>query len=265
MKTQYLPDGRLSALILFLSLAAALCGMQTARADGSERVVESTHYSSGGRDGRQVVSTTRDTFAASQAVDKSAVRAAAKSAQQANQSANEEFWFYSADIVLFGDADFDGFYSGIDLLFDADTIYSEADVYAVVYLSFEGGPWEEYAVTDTFTIFGASDNDDYSVVTDLVSGYPTGSYDVLIELFDAFNDDFLAFIGPDDTSELSFLPLEDIARDTPPETTTVVINTESGGGAAGLWTLSGLILLFLSTRLIRRTRLPLSARVERSA
>ena len=263
MKTQFLPGGRLSALILFLSLVAALFGMQTARADDAERVVESTHYSSGGRAERQAIKTARGTFAARQGVDKSAVRTAAKSVQQANRSPNEEFWFYSADIVLFGDADFDGYYSGIDLLFDADTIYSAADVYAVVYLSFEGGEWEEYAVTDTFTIFDTSDNDDYSVVTDLVSGYPTGSYDVLIELFDAFNDDFLAFIGPDDTSELSFLPLEDIARDTPPETT-VVINTEGGGGAAGFWSLSGLSLLVLATQVLRRRRLLRPVRDERS-
>ncbi|MDJ0758684.1 MAG: choice-of-anchor H family protein [Woeseiaceae bacterium] len=252
MKTQFLPGARLSALILSLTLVTAMCALQTAKADDGERVVESTHYTSGGRDARQVIRTSRDTFAATQGVDKSVKRDVAKSGQQASQSANQDFWFYSADIILFGDADFDGFYSGIDLLFDADTIYAEADVYAVVYLSFEGGAWEEYAVTDTFTIFGASDNDDYSVVTDLVSGYPTGSYDVLIELFDAFNDDFLAFIGPDDTSELSFLPLEDIGRDTPPETT-VVINNEGGGGSAGLLSLFGLCLLVLLSRRLRPT------------
>ena len=251
MKTQFLPGVRLSALILLSSLIAAMCAMQTARADDGERIVESTHYSSGGRDSRQIIRTSRDTFAAGGAVDKSARRDASKSAQQASRSANEDFWFYSADVVLFGDADFDGYFSGIDLLFDADTIYSEADVYAVLYLSFEGGDWEEYAVTETFTIFGATAGDDYSVVTDLVSGYPTGSYDLLIELFDAFNDDFLAYIGPDDTSELGFLPLEDIGRDTPPATT-VVITEEGGGGATGLWTLLALSGLVLFSRVIRK-------------
>ncbi|MDJ0917761.1 MAG: choice-of-anchor H family protein [Woeseiaceae bacterium] len=252
MKTQYLPGARLSALILSLTLATAMCALQTAKADDGERVVESTHYSSGGRDARQAIRTSRDSFAATEAVDKTARRAAAKSGQQSSQSPNQDFWFYSADIILFGDEDFDGFYSGIDLLFDADTVFSEADVYAVAYLSFEGGPWEEYAVTETFTIFGASDGDDYSIVTDLVSGYPTGNYDVLIELFDAFNDDFLAFIGPDDTSELSFLPLEDIGRDTPAETV-VVINSESGGGSTGLIGLFGLLLLVLLSRRLRPT------------
>ena len=265
MKTQFLPGARLSALILFLSMVTAMCALQTAQAEDGERVVESTHYSSGGRDARQVIRTSRDSFAAKQGIDKSAKRGAAKSGQQASQSANEDFWFYSADIILFGDADFDGFYSGIDLLFDADTIYSEADVYAVAYLSFEGGPWEEYAVTDTFTIFGASDSDDYSIVTDLVSGYPTGSYDVLIELFDAYNDDFLAYIGPEDTSELAFLPLEDIGRDTPPGETTVVINNESGGGSTGLLGLFGLFLLVLLSRRLRPTSWTRAALRERRA
>lgn len=250
MKTKFLPGVRVSALILLSSLIAALCTMQTARADDGERVVESTHYSSGGRDSRQVIRTSRDTFAVGAAVDKSARRAVSKTGKQESRSTNEDFWFYSADVVLFGDQDFDGYYSGIDVLFDADTIYSEADVYAVLYLSFEGGNWEEYAVTETFTIFGATSGDDYSVVTDLVSGYPTGSYDLLIELFDAYNDDFLAFIGPDDTSELGFLPLEDIGRDTPPATT-VVITEESGGGATGLWTLLALSGLALSSVLLR--------------
>ena len=249
MRTQFLPGVRLSALILISSLVTALCAMQTARADDGERTVESTHYSSGGRDSREVIRTTRDTFASTGAIDKSARRGASKSGSQQSRSTSDDFWFYSADVVLFGDADIDGYFSGIDVLFDADTIYSAVDVYAVLYLSFEGGDWEEYAVTDNFTIAGATAGDDYSVVTDLVSGYPTGSYDLLIELFDAYNDDFLAYIGPDDTSELGFLPLEDIGRDTPPATT-VVITEESGGGATGLWTLLALFGLALSGRIV---------------
>lgn len=252
MKTQYLPNGRVSALILIMSLVMVLCTAQLARAESDvERTVESTHYSPGGRDDRQAVKTTRDDFAPT-IVDKTKIREVTKTGTQNARSVSNDFWFYSADIVLFGDEDFDGYYSGIDLLFDADTVYNAADVYAVLYLSFEGGPWEEYAVTENFTIFGASDNDDYSVVSDLVAGYPTGSYDVLVELFDAFNDDFLAFIGPDDTSELGFLPLEDIARDTPRDTT-VVISTE-GGGAMGLVTLSTILTLTLFFRLLSRRR-----------
>ena len=126
-----------------------------------------------------------------------------------------DFWFYEADVVLLYDDDEDGYFYGVDLLFDADTFYDVADVYAVVYLSYEGGPWNEYAATEDFSIFGSSPNDEYVLVTELRSGYPTGEYDLLIELFDAFDGSFLASFGPQDTSELSFLPLEDFNRDAP--------------------------------------------------
>ena len=139
----------------------------------------------------------------------------AKTGSSSLRSMDHEFWFFLADVVLFGDDDRDGYFYGIDLLFDADTIFEEADVYAVLYLSLEGGPWNEYHVTDTFRIFGATSDDEYVVVTELETGYPRGSYDLLIELYDTFDGSFVASFGPVDTSELSFLPLEDFRRDDP--------------------------------------------------
>ena len=159
---------------------------------------------------------------------------------------NIEFWFYLADVVLYNDHDGDGYFNGIDLLFDADTYFDSADVYAVVYLSFEGGPWNEYAVTDNFTISGASGDDEYNIVTELVSGYPSGSYDMLIELYDGWDDSFLAWIGPDETPELAFLQLEDQYRDAPDVPEVVVV--EQGGGSLGWWT----ILLLLTAVAVRR-------------
>ncbi|MEM9401891.1 MAG: choice-of-anchor H family protein [Pseudomonadota bacterium] len=232
MKAQYLPGKAASTTIIALFLLSVVC-ISTAWADADERVTESTHYSSGGRDTREAIKTQRDTHA-STAIDKQKPRVGGKPGQSSVQAVGNDFWVFDADVVLFADEDLDGFYSGIDLLFDVDTVFTSADVYAVLYLSLEGGPWEEYAVTETFTIFGQSDNDDYSVVTDLVSGYPTGSYDLLIEVFDAFNDEFVAFLAPEDTSALALLPLEDIARDTPPGATTVVVNTEGGGSLGWL-------------------------------
>ena len=151
---------------------------------------------------------------------------------------NTDFWFYDADVILYSDVDRDGYYAGIDLEFDVDTVFVAADVYAVLYLSYEQGPWNEYASTDDFTVFGASGDDKYVVETDLVSGYPTGDYDLLIELFDTLDGSFVASFGPEDSSELSFLPLEDAARDTPPDTIVVV---ESGGGASGVLALFALL------------------------
>jgi len=148
---------------------------------------------------------------------------------------NTDFWFYTADVELFLDRDSDGYYTGIDLLFDADTYYDVADVYAVIYISYEYGPWNEYAETETFTIFGSSGDDEYVVETDLVEGYPTGNYDILIELYDTYDNAFVASFGPEDTSELAILPLEDIGRDAPAGTTQIVVN--SGGGGSLSWLL----------------------------
>jgi len=153
---------------------------------------------------------------------------------------NTDFWFYTADVELFTDRDRDGYYAGIDLLFDADTYFDVAEVYAVIYLSYEYGPWNEYAETDNFTIFGASADDEYIVETDLVAGYPTGNYDILIELYDAYDNSFVADIGPEDTSELSILPLEDSNRDAPATVTTQVIVSDGGGGSLSWFLLLGL-------------------------
>ncbi len=164
------------------------------------------------------------------------------------QAADPNIWFYDADVELFADFDRDGYYAGIDLLFDADTTYVAIDVYAVLYLSYEYGPWNEYASTDDFTLFGATSADDYIVETELVSGYPTGNYDILIELFDAYDGTYLASFGPNDTSELALLPLEDSTRDAVSGGHThVVVN--SGGGSLGWFLLLGLLAIRMTSRL----------------
>lgn len=180
-----------------------------------------------------------------------------KGGDATQQSAsNPNFWFYDADVELFSDFDRDGYYFGIDLLFDVDTNYIAADVYAVAYLSYEYGPWNEYAITDDFTVLGSSATDEYIIETELVSGYPTGSYDILIELFDAYDDTFLASFGPEDTSELAFLPLEDSTLDVATTgTPQVVVN--SGGGGSLSW------LLLLGLLAVRMTFRPQAARLSK--
>ena len=159
------------------------------------------------------------------------------------QGASLDFWFYEADVILYNDDDNDGFFHGIDLLFDVDTNFIAADIYAVLYLSFEGGPWNEYAATEDFTIYGSSGGDEYVLETELMSGYLTGSYDLLIEVFDAYDDTFLTSFGPDETSELAYLPLEDYNRDAPVEV--VVVHNHGGGGAIDQWFLGALFLLLV--------------------
>ena len=48
------------------------------------------------------------------------------------QTPNIDFWFFDVDIELFFDFDHDGYFYGIDLWFDVDTVFTVADVYAVV-------------------------------------------------------------------------------------------------------------------------------------
>lgn len=179
-----------------------------------------------------------------------------KTGTGAVRDADPNFWFYDVDVELFSDFDRDGYYFGVDLLFDADTTYAVADVYAVLYLSYEYGPWEEYAATDDFTLFGATSSDDYIVETELVSGYPTGNYDILIELFDAYDGTYLASIGPDETSELAILPLEDSTRDAVLESGHSHVVVTSGGGSFS-W------LLLLGLLAIRMTLRPQAARLSK--
>ena len=177
-----------------------------------------------------------------------------------------DFWFYDVDVDLFNDNDRDGYFHGIDLLFDADTIYSSAEVYAIVYLSLDFGPWNEYGATEDFWIHGTSGTDDYVLVTELMSGYPTGDYDLLIELFSAADNSFLAGFGPADSSGLSFLPLEDFIKDASDDDIPVAVS-HGGGGAADTWTISILLLLLVvsAARKIWRRRNDALVRIDSPA
>ena len=255
METRTRTSRNLRWTIVGISLAVLMVGSGLALAqssDGEKRVSVTTESTRVERDAGLPGIVSEDEFTAlktgepRQPVKRVSVQS--KSGASALSTTNVDFWFYTADVVLFGDHDGDGYFRGIDLLFDADTYFSSVDVYAVVYLSYEGGSWNEYAATENFTIFGASSDDDYVVVTELVEGYPSGSYDILIELFDAYDDSFLAYLGPDDTSELAFLPLEDSYGDAPivPD---VIIVEEHGGGSLGWLAIFGLGIATIGRRL----------------
>ena len=218
---------------LFLAIALLVFAVAgVALADEGTRTSVSRHQL-GGRDSPEIVAETAEEYgelATGGVRSKAQTRGASGKTSSPLKSGSYDFWFYEADVILFNDDDRDGYFHGIDLLFDADTIYSQAEVYAVLYLSLDGGPWNEYGVTEDFDIYGASATDEYVMVTELMSGYPTGSYDLLIELFDAWDGSFLASFGPEDTSELGYLPLEDFHRDAPPPR--VVVNSGHGGGGS---------------------------------
>jgi hypothetical protein len=149
------------------------------------------------------------------------------------------FRIYDAKTLLSYDDDGDGFYHQLKVTFDADVDHGDAFVYARLFLSYEGGPWNHYFTTDVFHILEDVSYDDYEVVTRLLDGYPPGYYDVLIELYDADWDTHVASYGPLEDGALSAIPLEDLYEDGYVEP---ISDSHGGGGGIGL---AGLLILGL--------------------
>jgi MYXO-CTERM domain-containing protein len=150
-------------------------------------------------------------------------------------------YVYEATTDLFGDNDGDGYYRFLRVRFDVDSIYVSAWVYAEIYLSADGMAWEHLYSTQDFEVFGADPYDDYEVETELVSGYPAGLYDVLIEIYDADTGELLDEFGPNESPEFSMLPLEDSTRDGLPAPPPTIIIEDGGGGAVSWLALAGLL------------------------
>jgi hypothetical protein len=158
---------------------------------------------------------------------------------------------YDASTTLISDFDDDGFYHRFSVAIDVDTIYSTSWVYAKLYLSYEGGPWNYYASSDDFHIHGDSELDIHVVETELAEGFPAGYYDIRIELYDAEYGDYLLSYGPYDDSSLSALPLEDSVYDdvyySTGITTEVIV---AGHGGTSPWLIAVLLAAGVS-RLFR--------------
>lgn len=150
-----------------------------------------------------------------------------------------DHWIYDADAALYDDFDADGYYRYISVRIDADTLFSRSFVYAVIYLSDDGEWFEHVYSTSDFEINGATGDDEYFVEIELVTGYPPGRYDALIELYDADLGLYMDEFGPAQSPTLELLPLEDASFDVPPPP--VVVVEEHGGGSMSLWALLGLL------------------------
>lgn len=177
-------------------------------------------------------------FEGSERMQDAAKAATAPAGQQAVSCCG--FRIYDAHTELFDDLDRDGYYTWLQVSFDVDTDYSEAEVYADVWLRGPDGDYVLIHETDVFTIRGSSSTDDYEVEAELVAGFPPGLYDVLIEVYDAWDDRFVADFDALDSSDLSLLPLEDISfdGDLPPP----VVHS-GGSGGSGSFSLAGLAAL----------------------
>lgn len=157
----------------------------------------------------------------------------------AKSARSSDFWFFDAGSVLLADSDGDGFHREFRVRFDADVISGEAVVYARLYLRRAGdADWLLYHETDDFHIFADDGDDDYFVTTTLDDGWPTGDYDVLIDLYESGFSGIVATIGPFDSGALALLPLEETGLDLPIElpgyairdvATTLLIDDDADG------------------------------------
>lgn len=170
-------------------------------------------------------------------------------------------YVYDASVELFYDRDGDGYYHYLRVQFDADTIFDVMPVYAELYLSADGESWEHLYTSDTFRIYGSGPDDEYEIETELVSGYSSGRYDLLIELYDADYAELVDEFGPLESEAMAFLPLEDSARDgggtAPP-----IHDSDGGGGAAGWPLIAALAAAVAGRRLRARGRQPADARSQ---
>jgi hypothetical protein len=166
----------------------------------------------------------------------------------------EDIYIYDATTHLISDFNENGFYHRFSVMIDADTIYEVAHVYVRLYLSYEGGPWNHYATSNTYHISGESELDYFTVETELANGYIPGYYDIRIELYNADHDSWLFSYGPYDDASLRTLPLEDSFYDDLYQTAayypveTEVIVTGHGHGSMSWW-------LFILPALISLLRL----------
>ena len=164
-----------------------------------------------------------------------------------------DFTIYGATSILEKDYDSDGFYQTFSVIFDAD-IYSYTpsqlgEVYALLYISKNGGPWTHYYTTDSFLIEGDTDLDEYEVMTTFISGYATDHYDILIDLYQVGYQGIVASYSADDSNALYALSLESADYDEPYVEFIEVIEISHGGSVSFL-----IIILLLSVYTIRTRR-----------
>ncbi len=120
---------------------------------------------------------------------------------------------FDAWVELSGDIDHDGFFHRIKTTFDADVNTPAETAYAKLYLSYEGGPWQQYADSDLYGIFYDSVDDSYEVVGELIEGYPPGYYEVLIELHSFYHPGVVASRMVSFDEEGYSITLEDLSFD----------------------------------------------------
>jgi hypothetical protein len=147
---------------------------------------------------------------------------------------NQAFWIFDAWVELYSDNDRDGYFNHFSVEFDADTQFSSAEVYARLYLG-KDEVFKEYHTTSNFNIFSDNSNDSFVVESELLNGFSSAEYEVLIELYDAYSDELVTVFDGNDDADLYLLSLESKEY----ESVQVVVIREHGGSVS----LFGVLLL----------------------
>lgn len=159
---------------------------------------------------------------------KKALETIKNKSRESIQSLNDtEFWIYDSWVTTHNDYDYDGYYTTLNIEFDADTVFSQVPVYAVIYLG-KNDVFDSIHVTSVFNIYGDDSNDAFITESDLVSGFPPYDYEILIELYDADHDVLVAASDGYWDADLAYVSLESENYDVVEETVVVV---EEHGGA----------------------------------
>lgn len=174
-----------------------------------------------------------------------------KSSSDIVVSSINEFWIYESWVSLEQDIDYDGYHSTFSIEFDADTIFTRAPVYAVLYLG-KDGVYDAIHVSSEFYIYSEDSTDTFTIESSLVSGFPPGEYDILLELYDADTEVLVAFTDAYDDSALAYLSLESENYEYVVEDTVVIVEEHGGTWTfLTLVTLSGMVFM---RRLLARSQ-----------
>lgn len=147
-----------------------------------------------------------------------------------------DFWIYDSYVNLTADIDYDGYYSSFTLEFDVDTIYQSAPIYAVIYTS-TSDEFTPFYTTNIYNIYGDNTQDAIIIENDLVTGFPSNEYELMVVIYDADTDEVVAVSDGTDDADLAYLSLE---SENYEYVETVEVVVVEHGGALGVWLFAGL-------------------------
>jgi hypothetical protein len=158
--------------------------------------------------------------------------------ESARSDDDPDFWIYDSFVTLTEDLDYDGYYSSFRLEFDVDTVYLSAPIYAVIYTS-TSDVFTPFYTTEVYNINGDSTQDAIIVENQLVTGFPSNDYELMVMIYDAETDEVVAVTDGTDDADLAILSLE--SEDYEYVETVEVVVIEHGG-ALGIGLIAGLCI-----------------------